>query len=457
LRQRQYVGYYRVSTPVQGYSGLSREAQHDAVRQFVRDEKGKLVAEFSEVRSGLKTAGPQLREALRTCRMRRAILVVAAIDRLLRRMALTTALMDSDIELAVADSPNASRVVLHIKAAWAEYESTRISERIKAALAEARKRGVKLGHTRPIEAMRAMSLLGRAETRALAKARSMVVAPIVWKLRADGKSSKAIAAELNWLNAPTPQGRKWHSTGVLRVLQRTAAEFPALAAAAAARPDHRVQQAKERAERIAPLVWELRMTGKSLPEVADELNRRGVRTCRGRKWRREKVRTALIRARDIPGAEAAAATAIERRRVLGVVWAWEAAPTVWSLRVAGMCYQKIAEELERRNIRTARGGRWRATEVKTVLEMTRRKFPESAEAVAAAGHKVWWPDRKERIDAAAPLIIELRNSGRSYAAIARELNGKNIVAAMDSGWGVKSIIRVVRLSVWASAALQAAA
>jgi DNA invertase Pin-like site-specific DNA recombinase len=457
LRQHQYVGYYRVSTPQQGYSGLSLEAQRDAVRQFVHDEAGKLVAEFSEVRSGLKSAGPQLREALRTCRMRRAILVVAAIDRLSRRMALTTALMDSDIELAVADSPNASRVVLHVKAAWAEYESKRMSERIKAALAEARKRGVKLGDKRPIEEMRAMARLAHVEWRAQAKARSMVVAPIVWKLRAEGKSLKAIATELNWQNAPTPQGRKWHSPGILRILHRTAEEFPAIAAAVAARPNHRVLRAKERAERIAPLVWELRMTGKSLRAVADELNRRGVPTCRGRKWCREKLRNVLSRARDLPGSEAAAETIIERRRMHDTAWAWEAAPTVWSLRCARMSYQKIADELARGNIRTARGGRWHASEVQTVLEMTRSKFPDAAEAVAAAGHKVWRTGRTERIDAAAPLIIALRNSGKSCAAIAGELNRKNIAAATNSGWNATSIMKVVRSAAWALAAMQAAA
>ena len=140
---RQYVAYYRVSSPGQGASGLSLAGQTDTVHQFVDERGGKLVAAFSERRSGLKSAGKQLREALRTCRMRRAILIVAAIDRLSRRAALIAAIMDSDIELVVADSPDTERVVLHVKAAWAEQESVQMSARIKAALAEAKKRGKK--------------------------------------------------------------------------------------------------------------------------------------------------------------------------------------------------------------------------------------------------------------------------------------------------------------------------
>ena len=158
------------------------------MRRFIDEERRKLVAEFSEVRSGLKSAGMQLREALRTCRMRRAILTVASIDRLSRRLALITAVMDSDIELAVVDSPEASRVVLHIKGAWAEHESERLSERIKAALAEAKKQGVKLGGRRPIEDMRAMAVLGHRAWKERALARAMEIAPLIWRLRARGEN-----------------------------------------------------------------------------------------------------------------------------------------------------------------------------------------------------------------------------------------------------------------------------
>jgi len=211
MKPRRYVAYYRVSTPQQQRFGMSFEAQKDAVTRFVESAGGKLVAEYSETRSGLKSAGPQLREALRICRMRRAILVVSAIDRRSRRVALAAALLDSDIELAVADPPHASRIVLHIKAAFAEYESTLISKRVKAALAELKERGVQLGKTRPLEAMRAMGIIGRREWSALAKARAMDVAPFTWELRASGETLSAIAATINWRNVSTPQGRKWYS------------------------------------------------------------------------------------------------------------------------------------------------------------------------------------------------------------------------------------------------------
>ena len=385
MKQRQYVAYYRVSSPQQGSSGLSLEGQREAVRRFVDEERGKLVAEFSEVRSGLKSAGMQLREALRTCRMRRATLTVASIDRLSRRLALITAVMDSDIELAVVDSPNASRVVLHIKGAWAEHESERLSERIKAALAEAKKQGVKLGGRRPIEDMRAMAILGHRARKERAKARAMEIAPLVWKLRAAGRTLEEIATELNWRNVPTPQGRRWWSSGIRRLLLKTESEFPTLAAAAAAWPNYRFAHAQARAERIIPLVWRIALTAKSLREVANELNRLAVPTTRGRKWCREKVRNVLARGRAAlkRRVQAAAAKIAERRRANDKSWAIAAAPIIWQLKVDGLSRRKIAIELQRRNVPTAMGGRWCHTGVKRALELSKSAFSEADDRIAA--------------------------------------------------------------------------
>ena len=384
-RAPQYVGYYRVSSPIQAHSGLSLEAQGAAVRRFVEEQGGNLVAEFSEVRTGLKSAGMQLREALRNCRMRRATLVVASIDRLSRRLALISAVMDSDIELAVVDSPNASRVVLQIKGAWAQHESERMSQRIKAALAEAKKRGVKLGGRRPIEDMRAMARLAHRAWRARTMARAMEIAPLVWRLRADGGSLAEIATELNWRNLPTPQGRRWRGNGVQRILRRTESEFSALAATAAAKPDRRATRARERAERIVPMVWRIALTAKSLQAVAQELNRLGVPTPRGRKWGREGVRNVLVRGRaalkrrvQAAAAEMARPCAANERS-----WAFHAAPLVWRLKLDGLSRRKIAAELERRGLSTPRGGRWGHNSVKTVLELTKGAFSPTDERMAA--------------------------------------------------------------------------
>ena len=144
-RPRRYVAYYRASTGRQGESGLGLEAQRADVRKCVDSASGELIAEFAEVVSGRKNDRRQLNEALSVCRIWKAVLVVARLDRLSRSMSLTTALLENGLEFEIVDFPHANRFTIHVLAALAEYEWTLVSERTKAALAAAKARGVRLG------------------------------------------------------------------------------------------------------------------------------------------------------------------------------------------------------------------------------------------------------------------------------------------------------------------------
>jgi DNA invertase Pin-like site-specific DNA recombinase len=105
----------------------------------------KIVAEFTEVESGKCKDSPKLGEALAACRIHGAELIIAKLDRLARNVALVSALMEAGLEFEVLDFPQANRFTIHILAALAEHEAKVISERTKAALAAAKRRGVKLG------------------------------------------------------------------------------------------------------------------------------------------------------------------------------------------------------------------------------------------------------------------------------------------------------------------------
>lgn len=78
LRIANFVAYLPVSTARQGRSGLGLEAQREAVRTFVENRGGKIIApEFVEAESGKRNDRPRLQAALSRCKATGATLVVA--------------------------------------------------------------------------------------------------------------------------------------------------------------------------------------------------------------------------------------------------------------------------------------------------------------------------------------------------------------------------------------------
>ena len=152
----EFIAYYRVSTDRQGASGLGLAAQREAVARFIGT--GPLVAEYTEIESGKQHANrPQLLTALAECRKRRAVLLIARLDRLARNVAFIANLMESGVDFVAVDMPQATRLTIHILAAVAEHEREMISTRTKAALAEAKRRGTRLGNP-SLEEARARAL-----------------------------------------------------------------------------------------------------------------------------------------------------------------------------------------------------------------------------------------------------------------------------------------------------------
>jgi DNA invertase Pin-like site-specific DNA recombinase len=149
-----FVAYYRVSTARQGKSGLGLEAQRAAVREHLNGGTWQVVAEFTEIESGKNADRPKLAAALKECRLRRAKLIIAKLDRLARNVAFVSNLMESGVEFEAVDFPQANRLTIHIMAAIAEHEAKMISDRTKAALAAAKRRGWRRTSCRPSRSYR---------------------------------------------------------------------------------------------------------------------------------------------------------------------------------------------------------------------------------------------------------------------------------------------------------------
>lgn len=219
----KFVAYFRVSTDRQGQSGLGLEAQREAVARHVAGAQGIIVAEFQEIESGKRNDRPQIRAAIAACRLRRAVLVIAKLDRLARNVFFVSSLMESGVEFIACDNPHATRLTIHILAAVAEHEREMISQRTKAALAAAKARGVRLGNPNLIPGDRwGDARKARKARMALSQAFAEDVLPYIQQAQRAGCASlREIAAALTARGISPPQGgAMWHAAQVRRILSK---------------------------------------------------------------------------------------------------------------------------------------------------------------------------------------------------------------------------------------------
>lgn len=222
-----FVAYYRVSTKGQGRSGLGLEAQQEAVRNYLNGGQWSLAEAFTEVESGKRDDDrPQLAKALQTCRVYGAKLVIAKLDRLSRDAHFLLGLEKAGVDFVAADMPHANRLTVGIMAMVADEERRAISERTKAALAAAKRRGVQLGGDRGARLTRAARKAGRDAQAARATDRATDLAPIIRDLQAGGITSlSGIARALSERRVPTSRGStEWSAVQVGRTLARLGAD-----------------------------------------------------------------------------------------------------------------------------------------------------------------------------------------------------------------------------------------
>lgn len=218
---KTYVIYRRVSTQEQGRSGLGLDAQQRDIDLYLSnyaDTPFEVLGAFTDVLSGKVDDRPELAKAIALSKKHGAELLVAKLDRLSRKVStIATYMEDKKLRFRVATMPHADNFQLHIYAALAEQEREFISKRTKAALAQAKARGVKLG------GMRDATMKRNVVARQRACERAEKVRQIVMPLRNQGASMRAIADALNAANVATARGGAWGPSSVKYTLDRLSA------------------------------------------------------------------------------------------------------------------------------------------------------------------------------------------------------------------------------------------
>jgi DNA invertase Pin-like site-specific DNA recombinase len=305
---RRYVAYYRVSTGRQGGFGFSIEAQRTAIQDYIAANPGVIVDEFSEIMSGRKDNRPELAKALSLCRILRATLVIARLDRLSRNVGMIARLMESGLEFVAADFPHANRFTIHILAAVAEYESRLNSARMKEAIAARRERAAitmsssyKGIRRFPPGSQRASAIVRRARS----EARARDLAPLVWKAIGEGKSMAIIAEEFDQSGIAPPAHAPWSKNSIWRIARQTVDEFEQRPPAGK-RVGTAQNKVRRRVDEIGQLLMSWRREGKTYREITAELRGCGVSSPWGGEWGPASIRRYLMRALNVSRLRASA-------------------------------------------------------------------------------------------------------------------------------------------------------
>jgi DNA invertase Pin-like site-specific DNA recombinase len=226
---KKYVLYYRTSPKKQSRLTRGLNAQKITAHRFVEFNDGAIVAEYTEIETRPnKRLRPVLREAASHAKSAGATLLIAKLDRMARNVAFTSALMETGVEFVCCDNQHANHLTLHLLAATAQAEGQMIRDRIKAANAEMKAKGIPLGSARPEH------WKGREHKRGWKKACKVAATqrtertreiysflmPRIKQMREEGRTMQQIADTLNAEGHRTTHGKPFGETSIHRLIDR---------------------------------------------------------------------------------------------------------------------------------------------------------------------------------------------------------------------------------------------
>lgn len=226
MQYRQAVAYIRVSTQKQGRSGLGLAAQTSQIEAFCVREGITILHSFVEVESGKDDSNrPELHKAMQAAKALGCSVVVAKLDRLSRSVHFISGLMVNGVNFVVAQlGTNVSPFMLHVYAAFAEAEREAISTRTKAAMKEAKARGVKFGNPHWEKHLPAARAKSNEANRSRGDRSYWRVIPFLIEASKDCHRTTEFVRYLNENDCLTARGKAWSTGSLNRFLKRAKAE-----------------------------------------------------------------------------------------------------------------------------------------------------------------------------------------------------------------------------------------
>lgn len=213
---QRYIAYYRVSTSKQGISGLGLESQRTDVNKFIA-KGGELISEWQDIESGKNDNRPNLLKAIEECKKQNATLLIAKLCRLSRNASFIFTLRDAKVDFVCCDMPNVNPVTIGIMAVLNQDERERISLRTKSALAELKKKGIRLGSPQNLTAEARAKGIEAVKEKARTNTNNRKASILITNLREQGLSFNQIALKLNEYGYKTSQGCEFSRTQAQRL------------------------------------------------------------------------------------------------------------------------------------------------------------------------------------------------------------------------------------------------
>lgn len=221
------IAYIRVSTDKQGEAGIGLEAQRAAIRAYAEKKGIEVIEWFQDVASGRGEKNlanrPGLLKALELAEAQDLDLLVYGLDRLSRHTSTIEEVMRvrKVMVKSVSEDATSDPVVLSTRAARAELEGYKISERTRRALGEKKASGVLLGNrTNLPEAQK----LGAESNKRRAEEKVNEIAETIRKNGWQDLSVPALVEALNGIGVKTSRGEAW-TAAALRRPHRAALEL----------------------------------------------------------------------------------------------------------------------------------------------------------------------------------------------------------------------------------------
>tara|TARA_R110002074_G_scaffold189465_7_gene355298 strand:- start:5079 stop:5795 length:717 start_codon:yes stop_codon:yes gene_type:complete len=233
MENTKYVAYYRASTESQR-DGIGLEVQKDAVRRFISQYGGTVIAIEEEIVSGGAHVRQGFDRALELCKINGATLIVHRIDRLSRAGFMTMAKLDEEgIPFIEADSPHDTTFSKHIKFLVAKEEKDKTKRRVKDALGQIKsnierdgfhitKEGKKitsLGNPQNLSDVARERSKRTRRAKALADKNNVRAYAMISRERKLGSSLKKIADILNNGGFTTSRGNKFYPIQVSNLIK----------------------------------------------------------------------------------------------------------------------------------------------------------------------------------------------------------------------------------------------